>query len=169
MNRRVTVLTASVLVAACASDVGGPPDPTAALGIVSWDDAPATVVESAELEPGSEWGDGAWGSRPALVVPASVESGVPFTVEATTALPNACWQAGQHDTTLEASVATITVYDQRSNADLCALVFSWATRQIEIQFDEPGPAMIRLVGRRVSGNEIDGGEEIVVEHTLTVH
>lgn len=166
--RVLVVFMVGLVVAACGQDVEGPPDLTANLGIVAWDDPPATLVEAADLQPDSGWSDGNWGNRPPLIAPASVTGGVPFTVEATTARPNGCWYPGEHEKAVAGSVATITVYDHRSDADACTLVFSWTTREIEIQFDEPGEAVIRLVGRRVAGDDFGGGEEWVIEQTISV-
>lgn len=116
------LLLAGLIAAACGEAIPGPPDLMAEPGIVAWDDAPATLATEAELEPGSAWGDGNWGNQPAVVAPDSVERGAPFTVETTTPLPNGCWYPGGYETSVAGSVATITVYDHRSNADLCTLI-----------------------------------------------
>lgn len=169
MKSQVTVVVVALGLGACGSEVGGPPALSPNLGIVAWDDPPTAVVASAELEPGSGWTEESWGLRPPLAVPSSVQRGVPFVATVTTALPDGCWTAGKVSTDVDGGTATITVYDHRSDSEICALIFSWSTREVILQFDEEGDALVRLIGRRVAGEDLGGGEEFVLDEAVLVH
>lgn len=166
-RRAVTLGMVALMVAAGCEDPATPGGAGQDLGIVAWTSAPSGFVAFADL-PGNGWTEDDWGARPPLMVPDEVDRGVPFTAVVTTALPSGCWSAGGQETSTAPLSARITVYDHRSNAEVCTLLFGWATREIELRFDEPGEAVVRLVGRRVVGDAIDDGQEMVVERRVMV-
>lgn len=153
---------------ACGGEVSGPAGLVPTLGIVGWTDPPAGFVESVEADPG-DWGEGNWGNRPPLVAPVAVAAGDPFTVIATTTLPNGCWHPGDYSKEVAGNVAEITVHDFRTDSEMCTAVFGWMSRDIELQFNQPGEAVIRLVGKRIAGRDFGGGEEFIIEHSVAVH
>lgn len=117
-----------------------------------------------------DWGPEDPGERPPIVAPESVFRGVPFKVSVTTLLPDGCWASGPHEVQSGSREATITVHDYWNGLDACILVASWSTREVDLVFTESGEAVIRLVGRRVSGDSATvPGEPMVVEHRVTVY
>lgn len=96
------------------------------------------------------------------------QRGAPFAVIATTTRPDGCWHPGGYEEETGASDAAMIAYDYRKDSEICTLIFSWTTREVELQCDHPGEASIRLVGRRIARENFGGGEKMVIEHPLTV-
>jgi hypothetical protein len=163
----LTLVGCALMLVACSEDVSSPGDLVATLGVVAWTDAPADFRDEVEVESG-DWDVEDWGNRPPLEAPAQVTAGVPFTVTATTVRPNGCWFPGEHSKESQGNVATITVHDYRADSDVCTMIIGWTSREIELRFDEPGEALIRLVGKRIAGEDFGGGEETVIEHPVVV-
>lgn len=144
--------------AGCSIGSEGPPDLTPHLGIVEADMAKVNVAGASGVD----------AREAALVVPAEVERGTPFTVRAATLRQNGCWVPGPYVADIGDSLVVIVIYDFRTDAKVCPPDFSWTTRNITLRFNHNGEATIRLIGRRVAGLDLEGGDLLVLEQTVVV-
>lgn len=164
----VASLASLVAFTACADEPTRPFDPMQMLGIVAWDDPPAVVAavsDTAVGKPGQA--DGSWWLQGPLQVPDTVTRGIPFTIVATT-VGDGCFEAGGYEKEVVGGMATITAYDLWNGSEICLQVARFFRRTVELKFDEPGEAVVRLVGRRVIGSLVDEGEPKVVDRTVWV-
>lgn len=135
-------------------------------GILAWDAPPTFAVEQAS-DTGEEM---ELGEPPALVAPDTVDAGSAFDIKVTTILPNGCWTRGPVETEVSDHLATIEVFDRGPDDPwaICTLIYSWATREIGVQFDEEGEAIIRVVGRRIQGEDFQDVTKEIIEHVVVV-
>lgn len=172
----IAVWPAMLAILAACDSTTEPPVNSDFPGIVAWDDPPAYVLSQAPPDhvadtSGLEPGPIPTLAIPGLETPDTVDAGASFKVKVTTALPNGCWKPGAVERSTEGKLATLEVYDHGPQ-DLfqpCILIASFPTREIELQFDQPGEATIRLFGRRIQGEAYDQSEIVeTIEKTVVV-
>jgi hypothetical protein len=166
-GRKTIALAAAVAaltVSACESDVVAPGgEGVRSLGILEYWGELAVSEANRGTADTSEAGV----VRPAeaLEFPATVQAGVPFVVRATT-IGDGCTEADGAEVQRTGNIAVITAYDIR-HGEVCTMIAKFLTREVTVQFDTPGTATIRLVGRRVdNGQSLPG--EVVVEEEVRV-
>ena len=164
-------LTALLLSAACEEGPTRPAGDDRQPGILEWTGkgrgeggSPDTPTQG---DPGP--GDGKVPTVPeALVVPDTVQAGVPFTVKVTTIGPNGCWKPGEAKAEVKGRVATITVYDHHTGANVCTEVLGYLPHVVQVAFHEPGEAIVKAVGRGVSNGNPDDAVPLTVEKKVIV-
>lgn len=160
-----TILIALLPLMGCDTVFGTDDDPDPEIGIVAWVDPPSDNVD-ATASASSILGD-----YLALSAPDTVEAGVSFDVTVTTLGLNGCWRADREEIETEGdppTAVTITPYDRLSGDDACTLAIVALPRTIDLQFDAPGTATIRVVGREVDGSDPLDSTLIEIEHELVV-
>lgn len=163
--RRTTLYPALALGAAlfasgCESVTG--PRSGRVVGILEWVQNGSRSV-SASLHPDH-------GGESRLQAPDTVQAGVPFTATVTTIGPSSCWRADGATVQPGASLAVITPYDLTAeSADVaCAQVIVELPRKVEVTFTARGQATLRVVGRRVVGQDFQQGTQVTVEKHIHV-
>lgn len=87
-----------------------------------------------------------------LAAPDTVQAGSTFDVEVTTIGPNMCWSAADAKVTYDGHKVTIVPYDYVEEG-ACAQAIVRPSRTVELQFDTPGEATIRVQGRATRHDE----------------
>ena len=165
VSRFLPLLVATLLLSGC--DLMGSDDngPTVDVGVVAWETEQASVEEthaSSGLNPQT---------FDPLTTPDTVQAGESFEVEVQTAGPNSCYEADRVETEQDALLIEVTPYDRdRTGEDglQCPQEPIIIKRTLNLQFDTPGEALIRLNGQRVIGNDFSNRDDTVIEHELTV-
>jgi len=138
------------------------PEPIVEVGVIAWDaEAGATGPEASILPDGFT----------VLDAPDEVQAGTPFEVTVTTLALNGCYERDREDIEQQDEVIEITPYDRDPSAgsgDSCPDVVGALDSTVELQFDTPGEALIRLNGQRVIGNDFSNRDDTVIEHDVTV-
>ena len=151
-------------------------DPTGAqgrreIGIVEWLSAAQANLSpsSAALSSGSA--AMTFSDTPAVITaPDEVKAGVAFEATITTTGPAICWRADGADTQVSGNVAVVTPYDfSPENEDVaCGAAIISLPRTVQITFDSPGEATLRVNGRKVVGGNTSAGSSTVVEKQILV-
>ncbi|HEV2148514.1 MAG TPA: hypothetical protein VGR37_14015 [Longimicrobiaceae bacterium] len=132
------------------------------VGILEWiQDAPrASLAALPETDPGAT----------VLVAPDTVQAGVPFTATVTTIGPSICWKADGAEVRAEAAAAVVTPYDLTAESEevACGSALVTLPREVELRFTQRGQAVIRVTGRKVVGQDIQGGSQVTVEKRVHV-
>jgi len=142
---------------------GSDDGPAVDVGVVAWEAEPAsveTLASSLNLE-----------TFDPLTTPDTVQVGQSFEVEVQTAGPNSCYEADRVETEQDALLIEVTPYDRdRTGEDglQCPQEPIIIKRTLDLQFDTPGEALIRLNGQRVIGNDFSNRDNTVIEHDVTV-
>lgn len=136
-------------------------------GILAWDDPPTFAQMQGDHTGGDEL---TAIEPPALEAPDTVSLGELFRITVTTILPNGCWRSGATEVDVEEGVATIDVFDRgpRTVGAPCTLIYSWASREIALAFHREGEAVIRVVGRRIQGEDYGDESKHTVEQVVIV-
>ncbi|MBV9772685.1 MAG: hypothetical protein JO040_01970 [Gemmatimonadetes bacterium] len=135
------------------------------MGILEWRIHPSLQVRAqARLETASEL------ARAVIAAPDTVEAGAFFTATVTTIGADYCWQPADATLQLDGSTAVVTPYDSvLSYPDTgCADARRELLHPVRLRFTRPGEAVLRVRGRKVVGQDLDGGEEVVVEKRIQV-
>ncbi len=103
----------------------------------------------------------------ALVVPDAVRAGEDFQIAATT-LGGGCERAGETEVSVQGSVATVTPYDYTQRAVDCPDLLRHLPHTATLRFASPGPAVVRLQGRRVGPDTPGGGVPVTIEKQVVV-
>ena len=159
----LVLCTLLLFVAGCdlmSSDDDGP---TVDVGVVAWE----TEQASAETHTSSELN---LQTFEPLTAPDTVQAGVSFEVTARTVAPVGCFTPEREDVEQEGNTIAITPYDRdpRGPGDACTDNVITLPRTLNLQFDTPGEALIRLNGQRVIGNDFSNRDDTTIEHELTV-
>ncbi|HEU4562711.1 MAG TPA: hypothetical protein VFS20_33080 [Longimicrobium sp.] len=131
------------MLAACQSDPTGAGETTRRLGTVEFHADPVRIV-----------------------APATVQAGVPFTVQVTT-YGGGCVTQGDTEAAVTGSEAQVTVYDMvyepRPNEG-CTMELRMFEHTATLQFAQAGPATLRVRGwKEPAGQEITLTRQIVVQ------
>ena len=107
----------------------------------------------------------------AIVAPDSVRAGEPFVMTITTT-GSGCERVGDEGILLGQREATVMVYDftsaNRPNVD-CTMELKMLKHEVTLSFIQPGPAVIRVWGRRQRLDSPPYGVPDVIEHRMVVH
>jgi hypothetical protein len=106
----------------------------------------------------------------AVVAPDSVMAGERFVVTITTT-GSGCERVGDVGVLLGERDATVMVYDFTSanRPDIvCTMELKALKHEVPLTFSKPGPAVIRLWGRKQGSNSPPYGEPDVIEHRIVV-
>ncbi len=105
-----------------------------------------------------------------LTAPDTVQVGESFEVEVRTVAANGCYEADRVETERDALLIEVTPYDrdQTDAETACPHVIGLLKRTLDLQFDAPGEALIRLNGQRVIGSDFSNRDDTVIEHDVTV-
>jgi len=142
---------------------GSDDGPAVDVGIVAWETgqaSAATLASSLNLE-----------TFEPLTAPDTVQANTTFEVVVRTITATSCYEAARTDIdTDDARVVGITPYDHDPTASdvVCPDAISTVERTLDLQFDTPGDALIRLNGQRVIGNDFSNRDDTVIEHDVTV-
>lgn len=138
------------------------PEPIVEVGVIAWDaEARAAGPEASILPDGFT----------VLDAPDEVQAGTAFEVTVTTLALNGCYERDREEIEQQDTVIEITPYDRDPSAgsgDSCPDVVGALDSTVELQFNTPGEAIIRLNGRRVLGQDPSDSESAVIEHEVTV-
>lgn len=150
-------LAAALAAVGCESTTA--PKGTRAIGILEWVQD-ASNLRSASLQHPDHM----------VVAPDTVQAGVPFTASVTTLGPTSCWRADGAQVQAGASLAVVTPYDHTDEGEgiACATMVVDLPRTVELSFSARGEAVLRVVGRRVVGQNFDQATEMVVEKRIHV-
>lgn len=138
-----------------------------AVGVIDWVFAPAAAsavagadgVAADAMDPMS---------LPVLEAPETVRAGEAFTVTVRT-YASACWKADGAEVVAAARSAVITPYDRTPPDDVsCPQEVVRLPRTLQLTFGEPGPAVIRVAGRRVVNGDVVREEAAEFEVSLVV-
>jgi hypothetical protein len=89
-----------------------------------------------------------------LVAPAAVTRGVPFQITASTFGSSSCTRADGYQATSTQSAFEVRLYDRGAPAHaVCTGDIASFPRILTVQFDEPGTAVIRVIGRDLGGDD----------------
>ena len=159
----LALLLSPLLIIGC-DLLGNDDGSTVEVGIVEWE------IEQAATEEGPASSNLNTETFEPLTAPDTVQAGVSFEVEARTVAPNGCYEADRVETEQDALLIEITPYDlDRTDAEgACPDVLGLIKRTLNLQFDTPGEALIRLNGQRVIGNDFSNRDDTVIEHEVTV-
>jgi hypothetical protein len=146
-------LVGLVVLAACQSPVDV--DQPEMIGIIDW----RSTVEG--------------GDNPAFLQLIEAPDNVPvnqtFEAKITTFGPTASWEPAGATLTLTPRLAIVTPYDRnREGQGACATVVVPLTRTVQLRFTEPGPAVLRVVGRQVVNGDQTKGVSAAVEKVIQV-
>ncbi len=163
----LALCTLLLLITGC--DLFGSDDgPTVDVGVVAWEtdasNSASAQAYSTSKEPYTE-------DFEPLTAHNTVQVGESFEVEVRTVAANGCYKADRVETEQDALLIEVTPYDRdRTGEDglQCPQEPIVIKRTLDLQFDAPGEALIRLQGRRVVGSDFSGGSDTVIEHELTV-
>ncbi len=98
-----------------------------------------------------------------LIAPNAVTRGAPFQITASTFGSSSCTQADGYELDALPSDAEVRLYDRSApSGTICTEDFGSFPRVITLQFDEPGTAEIRVIGRG------DGNAIRIVRKTIVV-
>ena len=101
-----------------------------------------------------------------IVAPASVQAGVPFTVQVIT-YGGGCVTQGDTEAAVTGSEAQVTVYDwvtEPGPNEACTLELRWFEHTATLQFAQAGAATLRVRGwERPAQQEITVTRQIVVQ------
>ncbi|MES3630545.1 MAG: hypothetical protein PPP56_10305 [Longimonas sp.] len=156
------LLAASFSLTSC--DLFGSDDGSAVdVGVVDWKAEPASVETPASSKLNLE-------TFEPLTAPDTVQAEVSFEVTARTVAPVGCFTTEREDVEQESNTIAITPYDRdpRGPGDACTDNVITLPRTLDLQFDTPGDALIRLNGQRVIGNDFSNRDDTVIEHEVTV-
>jgi hypothetical protein len=105
-----------------------------------------------------------------LVAPDTVRAGVSFTAKVTTIGPSTCWKADGAEVKAEAAAAVVTPFDLTAESEevACGSALVQLPREVELRFTQGGQAVIRVTGRKVVGQDIQGGTQVTVEKRVHV-
>ena len=163
-RRALLACAAAMLASACQTSTG--PEGKRVVGIVEWDRnstraegaffAESAPVVDLRLDP--------------LVAPDTVQSGVPFTAIVSTFGPSTCWWEAGAEMSLEPAAATITPYDRTLETEDgdCPDSYRFLRREVELRFEHPGVAVLRVTGRKVLGSNFDRSTPTTVEKRIYV-
>ncbi len=154
-------LAAGLLLLATACD-GGPAAPRVST------DGPFPAVLEWVSPPGSLAAPGAF-PQARIEVPTEIRAGEPFTARIVTVVASLCWEDAGTQTVMEGAVARVTARDRLPDTlQLCAQALGELPREVSLTFDHAGTATIRLVGRRIRGDDVDLDEPMTLERTVEV-
>jgi hypothetical protein len=102
------------------------------------------------------------GGRQVINAPSAVTAGQSFNVTVST-FGNSCVSAAGADVAIDGLTARITPYDFVRDDEGCLDIGLYFPRTVQLRFDQPGTATIRVRGR--SYHKPEG---VTVEHTLIV-
>jgi len=134
------------------------------VGVVAWETEQASVETPASSKLNLE-------TFEPLTTPDTVQVGQSFEVEIQTTGPDSCYEADRVETEQDALLIEVTPYDRdRTGEDglQCPQEPIIIKRTLDLQFDTPGEALIRLNGQRVIGNDFSNRDDTVIEHDVTV-
>lgn len=161
--KAMIVVTAAAALAACQSPTGG--EGRRVVGIIEVGTAAASVSAAASMAPA---GDSYAPSAP-LMLPDTVAAGAAFTATITTTGPNGCWRASDVVKVAGEAQVTLTPYDLApAPGAVCPDAPVTLPRTVELRFDQPGVARVRLEGRRVTAGASGEGVATAVERTVVV-
>ena len=163
MTIRLSTLACAAAVLLSACQMSTTPEHRRVVGILEW-------VRTA---PGSSAGRAAAeGSRPPemVVAPDTVQAGVPFTAVITTIGFDSCWDADGASIESNPQLAVVTPYDRysRSEEQGCLTMHFPLQHAVQVTFTQPGEAILRVNGRKVSGQDFESGTPIQVERRIHV-
>ncbi len=100
----------------------------------------------------------------------SVRAGRALAITVRTIGPDGCWSADSGSLVQAADTVTIRPYDRHSGAAACTAVVlvGGLEHRFVASFDEPGTAVIRVLGRRVYQDARDPGTPVMVERKVVV-
>ncbi|PEN08794.1 hypothetical protein CRI93_03285 [Longimonas halophila] len=157
------LLAASFSLTGC--DLFGSDDGSAVdVGVVDWEAEQASVETPASSKLNLE-------TFEPLTAPDTFQANTTFEVVVRTITATSCYEAARTDIdTDDARVVGITPYDHDPTASdvVCPDAISTVERTLDLQFDTPGDALIRLNGQRVIGNDFSNRDDTVLEHDVTV-
>ncbi|PEN08793.1 hypothetical protein CRI93_03280 [Longimonas halophila] len=137
------------------------------VGIVEWE---TDASNNASAQTYSASGEPYTEDFEPLTAPDTVQVGESFEVEVRTVAANGCYEADRVETERDALLIEITPYDRDpTDAETaCPHVIGLLKRTLNLQFDTPGDALIRLNGQRVIGNDFSNRDDTVIEHDVVV-
>jgi hypothetical protein len=140
-----------------------PADGGRLIGILEWrlGDPTASAAQTAPDE------------EAALLVPDTVQAGVPFTATVTTLGANGCWRQDGAAASVSGAIATIVPYDRiRSELDgqpiACIDMIVRLARDVELVFAEPGESIVRVDGRMIVGGDFTRSEPVTLVQKVIV-
>lgn len=101
-------------------------------------------------------------------MPGTVAVGETFTATITTIGPSPCWESDGAEVAVDGLVAQITPWDAVAWDQACAGVLVALPRTVSLRFTEPGQGVIRVFGRRVVGEDVEGATDVVAEEVVEV-
>lgn len=112
-------------------------------------------------------GDATEGS---LEAPGQVRVGERFTATVTTVGLDGCWEPLGEDVSVEGLRAEIVPFDTDATEEgvACTQALVFLDHPVELSFEEPGEAVIRVEGRRVVGPDGSESEPLALETAVTV-
>lgn len=161
------LLVVALLFSGCDLMSSDDDSPAVEVGIVAWEtdasNSASAQTYNASKEPYTE-------DFEPLTAPNTAQAGESFEVEVRTVAPNGCYEADRVETEQDALLIEITPYDlDRTDAEgACPDVIGLIKRTLNLQFDTPGEALIRLNGQHVIGNDFSNRDATTIEHELTV-
>lgn len=106
-----------------------------------------------------------------LIAPDTVQAGVPFAVTVTTIGPTSCWEPAGAEVRTEPGVAIITPYDltpEDLSETRCGDSRSNLARQVVLRFDARGEAVVRVAGRKITGQNFEEFTPTTIEKRVVV-
>lgn len=109
-----------------------------------------------------------FGDTAPIEAPQSAVAGEPFEVTITT-FGGGCDDPGSAVVKTDALLATIEPYDftVADEKTACPDILKMMSRSVQVTFQQPGEAVLRVVGLRVDASNRDGVQE-VIDRTITV-
>lgn len=109
----------------------------------------------------------------ALLVPDTVQAGVPFTATVTTLGANGCWREDGAAASVSAAIATIVPYDRilsqlEGQAIACIDMIVRLPRDIELVFAGPGESLVRVDGRMIVDGDFTRTEPVTLVKKVIV-
>lgn len=157
MTKRTSILLITALLGGAACDLPETfepgPDANRHVGIVEWT---RSNVQT--------FADPAMG---VITSPDTVTAGQPFQVTVTTVGPNGCWRAAGAEMAVQSSLASITPFD-RVEGEVCTQALVSLPHTLQVQFNTPGTATLRVYGRRVVDGRVNEATDRTVEKTIHV-
>lgn len=86
-----------------------------------------------------------------LEVPDTVQVGAPFTARVTTYGSGSCIQQDGAEVQRRNETVDVTPYDLRATIGVCTDDLAPYPRPVELRFDTPGEATVRVLGRHIDG------------------
>lgn len=166
-RRAGAALAASALLVAAAAACGDLTEPgegqRGILRVEPAGTAGSEVAAAAAAGPG----DATEGS---IEAPSQVRVGERFTATVTTVGLDGCWEPLGEDVSVEGLRAEIVPFDTDATEEgvACTQALVLLDHPVQLSFDEPGEAVLRVEGRRVVGLDGSESEPLALETTVTV-